>query len=101
MSYTSFPVSNQLHSRTIISGANLAMAPHPDRAIRHQIESVQEGSIRNILERCTRQTPIDGTTDILIELDCFVFTFDELKALLANARMEGQREAERWMRPHR
>lgn len=98
MAYTLFPPKCRLQCRTIVSGYNLAIASDPGRLLRAAIEDSTEMVIRKVFEDCMTQTPHEGTKDITLAIDCYVFSPAELQKLLLDARQEGQREAERWMR---
>lgn len=98
MGYTFLPHKNRLHCITIVSGLDLAVTSDPGQYLRMAMEDTSERVVRRIFKDCMTQTPHEGTKDITLQIDCYVFSRGELESLLLKARAEGQKDAERWMR---
>jgi hypothetical protein len=98
MSYTTLPVKNLLGAHAIISSNDLAATADTDRLIRLVLEGQEERVVRRILKDCSTTVMDDKSKDISIRLECFVFSRQDLEALLLKTREQARLECERWMR---
>lgn len=69
-----------------------------DAIIREQAKQMAEVALRKLLKDCVKSDgDYMGYTGQTLRLDVYVIAPDELHKMLAEARMQGEQDAMRWM----
>ncbi len=90
--------ATRLQATAFVRDAELA-AIGRDKIIRHEAEHMAECALRKLLKDCIKtEGDYMGYTGQTLRLDVYVLAPNELHKMLAEAREQGERDAQRWMR---